>query len=807
MGDDAVIAEEVEGTAVRNRAAFYSPPERPGWEWTLSLSWVAGALGLWVPFTRWWKLGPGHFADNILLGLAAVVIGGSAAAAWALLCRRFSGGTGRAGKCAACGFGAAALVFLLGWPHWIPMAAALWAGIALALLGGVVAVVVGSREENGWGVAGLPGAAVGRFFRPARPWNVWFWVVLLCLLVGRDAFRLLGNEYVQADAGVKWSIFAARFGTQLLLVSGIALLVRLTRALLPRKAAWGADFAASLTVGYILADFLISQMWMPLRQAINGLTASGRFDLGQELEASGTEIGPFVALALLIVFALGCFSLYGALAWLSRKTWWLRPSSAFLLMMGLLGWGLAVGEQVAAQSWKPMDVWQAEVAAFPVQVGPLRPREGLATFKVEFADPSRDVDRETLVKEMGKESPGTLGNLPDVYIFMIESVRKDAITPEHAPFLSRFGSTECQGFGETYAASNCTPLSWFGTFHSRVPVFWSGALSERDAEDRRPGAYPLRLMLAAGYRLQVRAINDLGYKDISTLHFGTGQHLASVYKDDFGRSEGYGFGERERFLFEDLKQEVGRLPRGGNVHVVALDSTHYNYYWPNDFKTPYPNFEEDIFFPLNPTPDQLEKIHHRYYNAVAWVDHALEDFLTFLKSEDRYRESIVIVSGDHGEEFQEHGSWFHCSGMVRQQTEVPIMIKWPESLGKMPPRELASHLDVMPSVLEALGFPEKYRAPLVGRSLLSEKAGGAVIASGWAGRTGIAMALVKPDLKAGFTWPSPWEQRVPDEAHLKQFSNLNDGEVNMLKRGAVERVRSEFGEVIGRFFVRFEEVE
>ena len=96
--------------------------------------------------------------------------------------------------------------------------------------------------------------------------------------------------------------------------------------------------------------------------------------------------------------------------------------------------------------------------------------------------------------------------------------------------------------------------------------------------------------------------------------------------------------------------------QGGGLYFTALDSPHYNYYWHESFTPPFSDYEEDIRFPFNPSQEEIDRYLRRYWNACAWVDHQIKEFCDYLKQEGRYDNSIIIITGDHGEEFQEQGT-------------------------------------------------------------------------------------------------------------------------------------------------------
>ena len=156
----------------------------------------------------------------------------------------------------------------------------------------------------------------------------------------------------------------------------------------------------------------------------------------------------------------------------------------------------------------------------------------------------------------------------------------------------------------------------------------------------------------------------------------------------------------------------------------------------------------------------------RYENAVNWIDRQMEEFIAYLKEQGRYDNSIIILTGDHGEEFQENGAWFHCSSLRREQIEVPIMIRWPEWVQNQPRQDLVSHLDVMPSILEALGLDPKYFKGLAGSSVLGEHPGEALLSTRWPGKSGIGVCLVADKKKANFKATRLWLEGIPETLYF-----------------------------------------
>jgi len=66
-----------------------------------------------------------------------------------------------------------------------------------------------------------------------------------------------------------------------------------------------------------------------------------------------------------------------------------------------------------------------------------------------------------------------------------------------------------------------------------------------------------------------------------------------------------------------------------------------------------------------------------YDSAIAYVDSQIHDLLAELQSRQFLKNTIVVVTSDHGEEFEEHGFYFHGNALYRELVRVPLII-WAE---------------------------------------------------------------------------------------------------------------------------------
>ncbi|MGB0992603.1 MAG: sulfatase-like hydrolase/transferase, partial [Akkermansiaceae bacterium] len=684
--------------------------------WQHLLAWVGGMLCFLVPFVWKWELGEmqvpvrfgaGNFGYNLLIGTGLCTLGGVVGGYW----WRF--GQWLSGKSTLVMNVGALLLFALGiWGNFSDITH----GWFYYLVGGILAVSIGvaffvkdsAPRSRQW-----PG--LHRFidwFTESNRVNAVFYILLLIILLVNNINLVWGM-----DASFQEQLSAAigRFFTQGLLVGMCFLLAELSMRSAPRFFRWLPWLVLGLMPMLVVVDQLIGMVWnRHLINVVNALTASGRLDLVVELRTSGLDVGVLGAwLIVAAVFVLAMVVAGGC--WLLSCRFRMKTSMAWAIGLSFVCWLGITAEQGIGTQWKKVSARQEERRMFDLHLaGFFAPPMGVGTYRIEFFDHESSVSAQ----------PITLEQRPDIHVLMIESMRYDTLRPDVTPFLCEFRRNECQQFGDTWSASNATHLSWFGVMHSRIPIYWRDALEAIPDRSTYQGAVPLQNLKRAGYEIEVRAVCDLSYKDFGLSNFGLGNSLATVMTqaNDGSELEKYGMCEREKRNFDALKQSIKNRPNGGGFYFTAMDAPHYNYYWHDDFDPPFKDFDPDTRFPINPTKDEIQRVVNRYWNACAWVDNQVQDFVEFLKREGRYDNSIIILTGDHGEEFQEQGSWFHCSSLKPEQIRVPLMIKWPKSLGPQPPQKNVSHLDVMPSVFAALNMPAETRTNMAGRNLLEPAA-------------------------------------------------------------------------------------
>ena len=143
-----------------------------------------------------------------------------------------------------------------------------------------------------------------------------------------------------------------------------------------------------------------------------------------------------------------------------------------------------------------------------------------------------------------------------------------------------------------------------------------------------------------------------------------------------------------------------------------------------------------------------------YHGEVAYTDSLLGPLLAPLLQAGKDGRTLVVFTSDHGEGLGEHGEKTHGIFAYDTTLRVPLVLYAPRLFGPRTPRARVRHVDVFPTVLDALGLGAPKDAS--GRSLLALAAGSgdapeasyfealsSSVNRGWAPLTGLAQDRFK----------------------------------------------------------------
>jgi arylsulfatase A-like enzyme len=125
-------------------------------------------------------------------------------------------------------------------------------------------------------------------------------------------------------------------------------------------------------------------------------------------------------------------------------------------------------------------------------------------------------------------------------------------------------------------------------------------------------------------------------------------------------------------------------------------------------------------------PDFGNSYSDSYDKSINWTDRIIGQFLYDIDELGLLPNTVVVISSDHGEAFEEHGWEGHARNLYREVAEVPVIIILPIVLDKgIVVDAVTANVDVWPTLLDLLGLPSMEGVDGVSQLPLILEAGGA----------------------------------------------------------------------------------
>lgn len=159
----------------------------------------------------------------------------------------------------------------------------------------------------------------------------------------------------------------------------------------------------------------------------------------------------------------------------------------------------------------------------------------------------------------------------------------------------------------------------------------------------------------------------------------------------------------------EIYQDAAAVNRRALAWLEANQDARFflylHYFDPHDPYFAHPGEGDRVSRRVTPNPDpaQLAHIRQLYDGEVSYLDARLGELFEALKQRGLYDDMLIVFTADHGEEFQEHGGWWHGDTLYEEQIAVPLIVKYPGNAhAGTVDDEIARSLDIAPTVLDVV---------------------------------------------------------------------------------------------------------
>jgi membrane-anchored protein YejM (alkaline phosphatase superfamily) len=311
---------------------------------------------------------------------------------------------------------------------------------------------------------------------------------------------------------------------------------------------------------------------------------------------------------------------------------------------------------------------------------------------------------------------------PNVLFIAVEGGRADALDGKTMPHLNDLADDSFR-MTKHFSTGNETRFGIFGMLYGIPGTYWHRALSQSIS----PPWFDL--LANYGYEFKILSCTDLNYPEFRQTVF---LKLTNAITDQWNAPHV----DRDRLMTDKF---LNYLSARTNPPVAAhpffsflfFDASHQPYEHPLEDQLYKSSKSGEInYLKLALSSAGADGLKYSYLNSLHYVDRQIDRIVKDLKSSGEYDRTIIVVAGDHGEEFGELGHIGHCSAFNRFQTQTFAVLHLP---GENPRviDHVTSHVDFVPSVLTWMGITNSLDDYTTGESIEGIKTRDWALLAGW----------------------------------------------------------------------------
>lgn len=426
-----------------------------------------------------------------------------------------------------------------------------------------------------------------------------------------------------------------------------------------------------------------------------------------KLGTSWGSISAYLGPAIIMAMALGAISYWYPGKWiegllrklkLPRTAW--GPRIVFIMIIVVVGYPYLT----RLNQYYTYGLKKNYVLHFIQYLKPLRSAGDVGKLREELLKQAGDkagwslkTDVLTTSAEAKPAAMEGTGRGMNVLLIIMESTTAEYVNEKTAPNIAKLGKTGVT-FDHYYTAGTETPNAVYSILYSDHLPYFGAAPRELY---RRP--LPLKSLQGefkkAGYQTSIHTSTPADFSDLEYIISGF-DTMVDANIMTHGKTQPWVWGTFEDDTVSHLSTWLEEHRQGPFFAVYQTVFPHHPYITPPGVEKP---------FPMDSWPN-------RYQNALHYADSAIGDVMKILDNLDLRSNTIVVVTGDHGETVT--GPVGHGLEASLSEMHVPLVISNP----KLFPTErrsgnVSQHTDLGPSILGMTGIEAP--AEWLGQNLLS----------------------------------------------------------------------------------------
>ncbi len=306
--------------------------------------------------------------------------------------------------------------------------------------------------------------------------------------------------------------------------------------------------------------------------------------------------------------------------------------------------------------------------------------------------------------------PIELKNTPNrfnIFIFASDSVSATRITPQITPNLMAF-KQDAISLENHHSGGNSTRFGIFSLMYGLNASYWFSA------ESAKKGSVLFDVLKQLDYAINITSSTNTNWPEFKNTCY---VNVQERIKDDFAGAPWKKDQQASAYFIKWLEKQDKNKPI---FSFVFLDAPH-GYSFPEAVNPFHASTKQLNYLTVKAGSDEIKMVEKQHNNAIFYNDLLIGKMLQAIKEKGLYKDSLIIFTSDHGQEFFQFGNFGHNTDFSSAQTRVPMLIKLPDflkekitlpdSMSAKSLKKLSSHIDIVPTILSLIGVknpPEDY---------------------------------------------------------------------------------------------------
>lgn len=295
----------------------------------------------------------------------------------------------------------------------------------------------------------------------------------------------------------------------------------------------------------------------------------------------------------------------------------------------------------------------------------------------------------------------------NIIFIVIDTWRFNAYTKSLTPNIFQFTQNALH-FNHHFSGGNSTQPGIFSLFFALPSNYWSSV------NKAKLSPVFINQLLKADYQIKVFNSAEM-----------TNPNIAMVFRKVNGlhveQAPGATVGDRDRYITKHFIAFLQKRDKQQPFFAFLFYDAAHAYCETQNFPKPYQPAVKNCFRLVYTNETDPTPYLNRYKNALHFVDGQLADVFKAIKAEGLLKNSVIVITGDHGQEFNDNhrNYWEHASNFTPYQTQTPLLILWPGKAGE-DYDYVTSHYDLVPTLMRSvLGCDTQYSKYSIGYDLFN----------------------------------------------------------------------------------------